>query len=128
MQALAGSFEESDLPRFSTVGNIEDFETGIGFFSGFVTLVVDQHDIAVDAHFVGMNPLGHLELRDELWVLGITHVDDRGTFRGFDVADISIAILDDDGAAAGKIHSSDLFDVLACSNRDGSIGCHAFLL
>ena len=75
MDAFFRCFEEGDFARLGAIGDVEHFETGLGFLLGFVALIVDQHHIAAHAHFVRMNPFGHFEPGDQLWMFGIAHVD-----------------------------------------------------
>jgi hypothetical protein len=41
------------------------------------------------------------------------------------MADISVAIFDDNGTAAREIHAAELFDVFAYSDWSTAIGCHS---
>src|SRR3990167_2696429 len=69
----------------------------------------------------------HFELRDELGVFGVAHIDDRGSVGGVHVAHIGISVLHGHQAAAWKIHSSYLFDLVARAELDFPFGCHLIL-
>ena len=62
----ASSVRSQRETRPGSIGYVEYFQPGIRLFLGFVALVIDQHDIAAHANFVGVDALGYFELREAL--------------------------------------------------------------
>src|SRR4030095_6451174 len=121
MHAFLRRLKKCDLTRLAAVRDVEYSQSGLRFLLGLIALVIDQHHVAADANFVRVNSFRHFQAGDELGIFWIAYVDDRSTVGRFDMADIGVAILDYDGAAAGQIHATDHFDVLADSDWWGSV-------
>ena len=60
-----------------------------------------------------MHALGNLDLRDDLRMFGIFDVENRRAVGRVHMADIGVAILDDDLAAAGQVGAADEFYIVA---------------
>jgi hypothetical protein len=101
MHAFARRLVNGDLARFGAIGDVENLQSGLEFLFRLVALVVDQHDIATDAHFVRVQPFGDLYMRDDFGVLRILDIDDRRAVRRVHMADVGVAVLDDHRTAAG---------------------------
>src|SRR5512138_3122061 len=71
-----------------------------------------------------MQTFGDFQMRDDFWILWIFDVNDRCPMRRIHMADVGIAVFDDNGAAAGKIHAAELLDVFADADRSGTVRCH----
>jgi hypothetical protein len=44
------------------------------------------------------------------------------------MADVGVAVFNDNGAAAGEIHAAELLDVFAYSDWSSAVRCHDYLL
>ncbi len=60
-----------------------------------------------------MHALGNLNLGNDFRMLRIFDIEDRRAMGRFHMADVSVAVFDDDLAAAGEVGAADQFHVLA---------------
>ena len=73
---------------------------------------IGDHQIANDAHLMGMRPLRRRDLGNHLWRGRVRHVDDRCAVRRCHVTDVGIVALYDDLTAAGNVEPAKTRDVL----------------
>jgi hypothetical protein len=72
-----------------------------------------------------MQTFGDFEVRDDFRISWIFDINNRRAMGWIHMADICVAIFDDNGAAAREIHAAELFDVFAYADWGTAIGCHS---
>ena len=109
----AVGLKKSDFFRLLASGDIVNFESGRLFLFAAVPFQVHQHDVAAHLDFVRMHALGNFDLRDGLWMLGVSDVEDSRAVRRVHVTDKCVAVLHYYLAAARQIRPTDPFYIFA---------------